>query len=98
MELDESRHARERQHPVVYLRNSYYENWLAGLSTLLVEKGLVSPEELVDGVARQGVGADLAARVVRGGAGRRPPRHRRPPWTCLLPTSRRSRPATPCAW
>lgn len=62
--LDESRHARERQHPVDYLRNSYYENWLAGLSTLLVEKGLVSPEELADGVARQGASAEIAARVV----------------------------------
>jgi nitrile hydratase beta subunit len=39
--IDESRHARERQHPVDYLRHSYYENWLAGLETLLVEKGLL---------------------------------------------------------
>lgn len=44
--IDESRHARERQHPVNYLRNSYYENWMAGLSRLLVEKGLVTAEEL----------------------------------------------------
>ena len=33
-----------------FTRNTYYENWLAGLETLLVEAGLVSPEEL-DGVA-----------------------------------------------
>ena len=35
--LDQSRHARERQHPVAYLSHSYYENWLAGLETLLLE-------------------------------------------------------------
>ena len=39
--LDESRHARERQHPAVYLANGYYENWLAGLETLLREKDLL---------------------------------------------------------
>ncbi len=47
--IDESRHARERQHPVDYLRNSYYENWMAGLSTLLVEKGFVTREEIQAG-------------------------------------------------
>lgn len=49
--IDEGRYARERQHPVDYLSNTYYENWLAGLETLLVEKGLVTPEELASGVA-----------------------------------------------
>ncbi|WP_419905595.1 nitrile hydratase subunit beta [Kiloniella sp.] len=49
--IDISRHARERQHPVTYLSNSYYENWLAGLETLLVERGIVSPEELAQGKA-----------------------------------------------
>lgn len=44
--IDESRHARERQDPLDYLRNSYYENWLVGLETLLLEKGLVTREEL----------------------------------------------------
>lgn len=39
--LDESRFARERQHPVDYLRHSYYENWLAGVEKLLQEKGLL---------------------------------------------------------
>lgn len=47
--LDESRHARERQTPEQYLKNSYYENWLVGLKTLLVEKGLVSAHELSGG-------------------------------------------------
>jgi nitrile hydratase beta subunit len=45
--IDESRHARERQDPLTYVQNSYYENWLEGLETLLLEKGLVDTEELV---------------------------------------------------
>ncbi len=44
--IDESRFARESQHPVDYLKNSYYENWLAGIQNLLVRKGLVTKEEL----------------------------------------------------
>ena len=46
-----SRNARERQHPVDYLRHSYYENWLAGLEKLLVEKGVVTADELASGTA-----------------------------------------------
>ncbi len=44
--IDESRHARERQDPLTYVQNSYYENWLAGLERLLVEKGLLDAQEL----------------------------------------------------
>ncbi|MEK9786188.1 MAG: nitrile hydratase subunit beta [Gammaproteobacteria bacterium] len=44
--LDESRHARERQRSEDYLKNSYYENWWVGLRRLLIEKGLVSEGEL----------------------------------------------------
>ena len=47
--LDISRYARERQHPVAYLRHTYYENWLVGLETLLMEAGLVTPDELATG-------------------------------------------------
>ena len=36
--LDESRYAIEDQHPVDYLKNSYYENWLISLERLMVEK------------------------------------------------------------
>ena len=32
--------------PADYLASSYYERWLASLERLLVEKGVVSPEEL----------------------------------------------------
>lgn len=45
--IDESRHARERQHPTAYLKNSYYENWLEGLEKLLNEKGLMNVDELL---------------------------------------------------
>ncbi len=48
--IDQGRYARERQHPADYLRNSYYENWLTGLETLLVESGLVTAEELATGL------------------------------------------------
>ncbi len=49
--IDMSRYSRERQHPIDYLRHTYYENWLAGLKTLLVEAQLVNPEELETGRA-----------------------------------------------
>jgi nitrile hydratase len=45
--LDISRHARERLAPKDYSRFSYYEKWLAGLTDLLVERGVVTPAELV---------------------------------------------------
>jgi nitrile hydratase len=44
--LDEFRDAIERMPPADYLNSSYYERSLAGLCTLLTERGLVSPEEL----------------------------------------------------
>ena len=47
--LDTGRHARERQDPADYLRHSYYETWMAGLETLLVESGAVTAEELASG-------------------------------------------------
>jgi nitrile hydratase len=49
--IDMGRHARERQHPADYLRHTYYENWLAGLEKLVVERDLVSAEELASGEA-----------------------------------------------
>jgi hypothetical protein len=44
--IDMSRYARERMDPALYLRTSYYEHWLHGLQLLLVERGLVSEEEI----------------------------------------------------
>jgi nitrile hydratase len=60
-----SRHARERQHPVDYLRHSYYENWLAGLEKLLVETGLVTAEELASGKAARLAGEDVRGRLLK---------------------------------
>ncbi|MDQ1466625.1 MAG: nitrile hydratase subunit beta, partial [Actinomycetota bacterium] len=40
------RHSIERMDPAHYLTSSYYEHWLTGVSTLLVEAGVASGEEL----------------------------------------------------
>jgi nitrile hydratase beta subunit len=47
--LDASRHGIERLAPAEYLRMSYYEKWTARLEKLLVEHGLVTPEEMATG-------------------------------------------------
>ena len=57
--IDQSRHARERQHPVAYLEQSYYENWLAGTEKLLIETGLISEGELRSGAATEKCGKEL---------------------------------------
>lgn len=44
--IDEFRHAIERMDPAHYLGSSYYEHWLTAMETLLVEKGVVSEEQL----------------------------------------------------
>ena len=44
--MDEYRHAIERMEPRHYLAASYYERSLTSLATLLVEKGVVTHEEL----------------------------------------------------
>ncbi len=78
--IDISRHARERQHPIDYLRHTYYENWLVGLEKLLVEAGLVTTEELATGKAagpadeetrRRILKAENVARVLAQGSPRR---------------------------
>ena len=45
--FDEFRHAVERIPPAQYLASSYYERWLAAAETLLVERGVVTREELL---------------------------------------------------
>ena len=47
--IDVSRHSRERIPPAEYLAATYYEKWLRGLETLLVENGLVTARELETG-------------------------------------------------
>ena len=44
--VDEFRHAIERIPPARYLASSYYERWLAAVETLLLERGIVTREEL----------------------------------------------------
>src|SRR5437763_12758182 len=48
--IDESRHGIERMPPAEYLAASYYERWLSSLERVLVEKGIVSQEELASRV------------------------------------------------
>jgi len=51
--IDQSRHARESLPPGQYLTSTYYRIWLEGMERLLLERGLVTREELADGVARE---------------------------------------------
>ncbi|MEW2917228.1 nitrile hydratase subunit beta [Ruegeria sp. ANG10] len=63
--IDVSRHARERLSPKDYARFSYYEKWISGLADLLVEKGVLTLDDL------SGADTDdphpLAARVLKAG-------------------------------
>lgn len=47
--LDEFRDAIERMPPQQYLASSYYEKWLHAITTLLVERGVLSAQEVADG-------------------------------------------------
>jgi nitrile hydratase beta subunit len=44
---DEFRHAIERIPPGQYLASSYYERWLSAAETLLVDRGVITREELL---------------------------------------------------
>ena len=46
--LDEIRHAVERLEPVHYLTTSYYERYVIGVASLMVEKGVMTQQELED--------------------------------------------------
>jgi nitrile hydratase len=49
--IDMGRYSRERMPPAAYLAATYYERWIFGLETLLVEERLVTAEELASGRA-----------------------------------------------
>lgn len=66
--IDASRFARERQHPVDYLRNSYYENWMAGLETLLIENGIATAEEIANGKSADAASPALLEKVLKADA------------------------------
>jgi hypothetical protein len=44
--LDEGRRAMEDLPPEEYLALGYYERWIAGIEALLIEKGVVTREEI----------------------------------------------------
>jgi nitrile hydratase subunit beta len=47
--IDISRHARESLPPAQYLGSSYYEIWIAGLTRLMLARGLVTENEVASG-------------------------------------------------
>lgn len=49
--IDEFRHAIERLPPAEYLASSYYERWQKSIERLMVEKGVVRPEEISERMA-----------------------------------------------
>jgi nitrile hydratase len=46
MNIDEFRHAIERMDPAHYLTSTYFEHWLDGITRVLVEKGVIAPQDL----------------------------------------------------
>lgn len=50
--LDEIRHGIERMPPAEYLTSNYYEHWIHGVETVLIEKGLITQKELDDRIAK----------------------------------------------
>ncbi len=78
--IDVSRHARERLSPTDYARFSYYEKWMSGLADLLVEKGVLTLDDLrgVDGdgvhpLTERTLKADaVAGALAKGGPADRP--------------------------
>jgi nitrile hydratase beta subunit len=54
LNIDASRYQIEMIPPVEYLRNSYYENWFAGLTGLIVKRGLVTGTEIESGLPATG--------------------------------------------
>lgn len=78
--IDMSRAARESLPPAQYLTSSYFEIWFEGLKKLLLEKGLVTVQELTSGksssaptpVARVLRANEVAAALGRGSPVDRP--------------------------
>lgn len=52
--LDASRHSREVIPPAEYLRMSYYEKWLIGLTNLAIKSGVVTQAEVASGKPAKG--------------------------------------------
>lgn len=58
--LDRFRQTIESETPMEYLSRSYFERWLAAMETLVVEHGMVTPEELTTGKVASGQLAESA--------------------------------------
>ena len=79
--LDQSRAARESVQAARYLASSYYHIWLDGLCTLMLERGLVTADELVEGRMKEPPAATarvltadaVAAALARGSSTQRAP-------------------------
>jgi Nitrile hydratase beta subunit len=72
----------ENRPPAEYLSKSYYQVWLTGLQQLLVERGLVAPDELAAGRSlrpAKAVQRTLAARDTAGLLKRGRPTNREAP-------------------
>ena len=61
--IDEFRHGIERMDPALYLRAGYYERWLASIETNLIERGVLTREEI--DARTEGFRADPAAAMPR---------------------------------
>jgi len=51
--IDQSRHARESLNPADYLAFPYYRIWIEGVEKLLLDRGLITPDELPTGQQAQ---------------------------------------------
>ena len=79
--IDASRFARESLSPTFYLSKTYYQIWLHGLQNLMLERGLVTENELATGkmethpvdVKRVVSSADMPAALAAGGPVEREP-------------------------
>ena len=75
--VDEFRHAIERMAPQEYIGTTYYEHWLHAFETLLVEKGILTADELSNGKSASGktsdpaLSPDAVPKVVASGASAR---------------------------
>lgn len=72
--IDEFRHSIERMDPAHYLASSYYEHWLDGIARLLVEKGVISADEMAARAAHFRARPDAPAMAVAPPAGAARPR------------------------
>jgi nitrile hydratase len=77
--IDASRFARECLAPKDYTRFSYYEKWISALANLAVTHGMITRDDLANGVAAQATPlpatlkpADVAATLAKGGPSARP--------------------------